>query len=230
MPAVRIPIDGLWRCLCPSFEATLARPVLPRNLPSTISSVDKKQSPRFRSRQYSTANPPSRGRGDVPIPSKAFAVKKHPLRVFPQAAQEDNVVAPVIERISVGRPIVAHKVRARYTSPLPPEEQERRNNASTSTLHEWLGAYSTQDGGYDKVTDLVEYLVRARGEKPALAHYDALLRVNSDADKGSAEAVRALLAEMKEEGIGADSRAYHGVLQVSWTGRVKTGRLAEHPI
>jgi hypothetical protein len=72
----------------------------------------------------------------------------------------------------------------------------------------------TQEGTYKEVESLVEYLLKHRGEKPALIHYDALIRANADAEFGSAEIVRGLLKEMKKLGIGADSGLYHGVLQV----------------
>jgi pentatricopeptide repeat protein len=65
----------------------------------------------------------------------------------------------------------------------------------------------------------VEYLITERGEEPALVHYHALIRINADAEHGSAEAVERLLKEMKEEGIGADSGLYHAALQA----------LATHP-
>lgn len=60
----------------------------------------------------------------------------------------------------------------------------------------------------------MKYLICERGEKPALIHYDALIRANADAEFGSAEVVKDLLIEMKEERIAADSGLYHGVLQV----------------
>jgi hypothetical protein len=73
----------------------------------------------------------------------------------------------------------------------------------------------THENGYTKIAELVDYLIANRGEKPALIHYDALIRANADAENGSVEVVRRLLGEMKEMGIGADSGLYHGVLQVS---------------
>lgn len=72
----------------------------------------------------------------------------------------------------------------------------------------------TEEGRYHDIAKLVEYLVTIRREQPALIHYDALIRANSDAAYGSAEVVRGLLNEMKDSGIGADSGLYHGVLQV----------------
>lgn len=64
------------------------------------------------------------------------------------------------------------------------------------------------------MVELVDYMIRIRGEKPALIHYDALVRANAHAMPGSAAAVRTLLAEMKELGIAADSGVYHAALQV----------------
>jgi len=72
----------------------------------------------------------------------------------------------------------------------------------------------TEIGAYHKITQQVEHLIRERGEQPALIHYNALVRANADAEFGSAEVVRDLLVEMKQEGIVADSEFYHGVLQV----------------
>jgi hypothetical protein len=83
----------------------------------------------------------------------------------------------------------------------------------------------TQENGYNKIAELVDYLIRNRGEKPALIHYDALIRANADAENGSVEVVRSLLKEMKEMGIGADSGLYHGVLQVSSDDGLSVGQM-----
>jgi pentatricopeptide repeat protein len=81
-------------------------------------------------------------------------------------------------------------------------------------LHERLRQITSEEGAYQRIANLVEYLIKDRGEKPTLIHYDALIRANADAENGSAEVVELLLKEMKEEGIGADSALYHAVLQV----------------
>jgi hypothetical protein len=94
------------------------------------------------------------------------------------------------------------------------EERKKRHDLPTHTLHDWLRSLMTQEGAVDDVTELVEYLIGVRGDKPALVHYDALIRANSDAEKGSADRVRILLQEMKEMGIQPDSGVYHGALQV----------------
>jgi hypothetical protein len=88
------------------------------------------------------------------------------------------------------------------------------DNSDIPELHGRLRQLSTEQGAYHKIVELVEYLIRERGEKPALIHYEALLRANADAEFGNAEVVKDLLIEMKEEGIATDSGLYHGVLQV----------------
>jgi hypothetical protein len=84
----------------------------------------------------------------------------------------------------------------------------------TTRLHDRLRQMLTEEGRFHDIAKMVEYLVTTRGEKPALIHYNALIRANADAGYGSAGVVRGLLAEMKESGIGADAGLYHGVLQV----------------
>ncbi|KAE8452585.1 hypothetical protein EG329_013844 [Mollisiaceae sp. DMI_Dod_QoI] len=81
-------------------------------------------------------------------------------------------------------------------------------------LHDRLRKFTVTMGSYPQICELVTYLIRNRGEEPALIHYDALIRANADADNGSAEVVKHLLWEMKDMGIGANSGLYHGVLQV----------------
>jgi pentatricopeptide repeat protein len=80
-------------------------------------------------------------------------------------------------------------------------------------LHERLRHVASLESGYERVVSLVEYLIIERGVKPALVHYDALIRVNASAEQGSAGVVEELLKEMKEEGINPDSGVYHAALQ-----------------
>ncbi len=84
-------------------------------------------------------------------------------------------------------------------------------------LHESLRHLGTEDGAYKKIADLVEYLVKERGEKPNLLYYDALIRANSDASKGSADVVAKLFREAREQGVVPDSGFYNSVLQVQPT-------------
>jgi hypothetical protein len=81
-------------------------------------------------------------------------------------------------------------------------------------LHEALRQLRASKSPYGEIADMVEYLVRVRGEKPSLLHYDALIFANADPERGSAEVVAQLLMEMKKEGIVPDSGLYHSALHV----------------
>lgn len=82
-------------------------------------------------------------------------------------------------------------------------------------LHDSLRRLRTEEGSFKKVSDLVTHLIKERGEKPSLLHYDALIRANADAKHGSAGVVADLLRDMKADGVAADAGLYHSVLQVS---------------
>ncbi|KAI6715720.1 hypothetical protein PZA11_001959 [Diplocarpon coronariae] len=82
----------------------------------------------------------------------------------------------------------------------------------TSKIHDQLRRARGEAKSYHKVVELVEYLIGERGEKPALFHYDSLIRANASAKYGSVPSVRALLKEMDALGIVKDSGLYHGVL------------------
>jgi hypothetical protein len=90
----------------------------------------------------------------------------------------------------------------------------RVGNYEIAKLHGKLRQLCTERGAFHRIVELVELLIREKGEKPALIHYDALIRANVDAEFGSAEVVKDILVEMKQEGIAVDSGLYHGVLQV----------------
>jgi len=88
------------------------------------------------------------------------------------------------------------------------------DDMSIEELHDLLREVRDQEGAYDRIIDIVDYLIRVRGEKPGLRHFDALIRANADAERGSAEVVEGLLREMDKEGIIGDSGLYHGVMMV----------------
>jgi hypothetical protein len=96
----------------------------------------------------------------------------------------------------------------------PPLENPAWDKIPLIHLHDRLRSLTTAKNAYSEICQLVTYLIRNRGEQPALVHYDALIRANADAEVGSANVVKHLLLEMKTMSIGADSGLYHGVLQV----------------
>lgn len=85
---------------------------------------------------------------------------------------------------------------------------------SIEELHDILRIVRDESGSYQKTIDLVQYLIRNRGERPNVRHFDALIRANADAERGSAEEVEGLLKEMDKQGIIGDSGLYHSVLMV----------------
>ena len=184
MPTTRIPIDGLWRCLCPTFDIIVSAQSLPCRSVLRKASIPPKPFPRARTRPFHSSTRTQWG--------------------WASAATGDR-----------------EKSRA-----IPPRKEETHNSFSRTgprhaeskhlelpKLHQRLRALCVQ-GPYQEIIELVGYLISQMGEKPALIHYDALIRANSDAQFGSAQVVRDLLAEMKEEGIAADNGLYHAVLQV----------------
>jgi hypothetical protein len=94
------------------------------------------------------------------------------------------------------------------------KERKTYDTLSVDQLHELLRNLKAQEGAYQQLTDLVEYLLEKRGDQPALVHYDALIAASADPENGTVDDVKTLLAEMKELGINADSGLYHSVLQV----------------
>jgi hypothetical protein len=230
MPVSRIPIDGLWRCLCPSIDAiaichastriqsTRKAPTRPR--------IDSTKLPRARpfysscrvanNRDATTSpnEPLQRVRPlwgfrkvDKPVPQS----QHEPRDTNTSRDDSNNTSNTDVQPNLDGGPIL----RKTYSDapPLQPDI-ERLNDIPTVHLHDRLRHMRTEEGAYHRVVELVEYLMTVRGEKSALIHYDSLIRANADAENGSAETVRTLLKEMKEEGVRADSGLYHGVLQV----------------
>ncbi len=83
---------------------------------------------------------------------------------------------------------------------------------TTLELHDRLRELRDQQDAYHAIVDLVQHLITARGEKPSLRHFDALIRANASAEHGSAEVVEELLKEMDKEGIMGDGGLFQGVL------------------
>ena len=65
--------------------------------------------------------------------------------------------------------------------------------------------------------NLLRVLTVHRSVKPTVAHYEALILSNCDAELGSAKAVRAVLHEMEREHIAIGTSIYEAVLKVDTT-------------
>ncbi|KAH8659178.1 hypothetical protein BGZ60DRAFT_382317 [Tricladium varicosporioides] len=186
MPPIRIPIDGLWRCLCPSVESiaslTSARCMRPR------------QNSTFRSRRVN-------GTFDI-LRSQAFHTSRR--------RREET---PTTE-VSNGHTTNDNASIIRYERGSPRKNDHPLDVASTHQIHDRLWQLKTAPDSFDAIVEAVRYLIMVRGEKPAITHYDALIRANCDAKKGSVVAVKRLLEDMREANIGPNSELYHAVLQV----------------
>jgi hypothetical protein len=200
MPVTRFPIDGLWRCLCPAIDSIpCARSITSRANPrkSQLSRSDSKAStrPRIQPFHSSTRTLAQWGEGWASNAGSTANRKDKSRTIPPRKDEPKELFIPDTPRGDIEETLIKR-------------------------AHQYLRLLCTEIGAYHKITKQVEHLIRERGEQPALIHYDALVRANADAEFGSAEVVRDLLAEMKQEGIVANSELYHGALQVRVHGGV----------
>jgi hypothetical protein len=197
MPVTRIPIDGLWRCLCPAINTIASAQsaqsrILPRKCPIPRTSTKAALRPQTRPFHSSIRTRTQWAEGWANKASHTAGIE-----------DESRTIPPPIS-----------KVKSRTFRKVSFDSSGGLDDIPIPQLHNHLRRLRTEEGAYNDIVELVEYLVGVRGEKPALIHYDSLIRANADAEKGSAEVVKHLLDEMKQEGIGPDAGLYHGVLQV----------------
>ncbi|PVH82585.1 hypothetical protein DL98DRAFT_456005 [Cadophora sp. DSE1049] len=212
MPTTRIPIDGLWRCLCPALDG-IAVIRHPRIVPSprTIPAGNRRRTNRPRTHTFHTTTRTRTQQKWNPTGTSYLATldKKHVDGIPKNTAPPPSFASSQGPRIASARwrtPTAAH-----MNSEIP---YDTLDSMSIPQIHDLLRKTRTERKSYSKVVELVGYLISARGEKPALIHYDSLIRANASAMQGSATAVKTLLEEMKEFSIAPDSGLYHGALQV----------------
>lgn len=178
MPPLRIPIDGLWRCLCPSIDTiTLAQ---------TSNRAFSSQIPSRRRDSHRRAAQPR----DFHSSPHAFEIIQHET-----INQHSDTYSNGFNRIIRATP-------------------DQYRHVPLSRLYDQLRRVRNTEGAYQTILELVDHLIASRGEPPSLIHYEALISANADAENGSVEAVKDLLQEMKDEGIGLNSGVYHSILQV----------------
>ncbi|ELR08626.1 hypothetical protein VC83_02255 [Pseudogymnoascus destructans] len=182
MSAPRIAVDGLWRFLCPAFDSI----VLSRaRLPVSRASY-RPCVPRRTLRPSSLKLPVAASRRQNSTLAKSVNVSND--------GDFASEVLDVSESIS--------------ETPLP----DKWGALSIVELHDILRTVRDESGSYQKTIHLVQYLIKNRGERPNVRHFDVLIRANADAERGSAEEVEGLLKEMDKQGIIGDSGLYHSVL------------------
>lgn len=188
MQLTRIVIDGLWRCICPSIDLF----AFPQSNPS-LQRSSIRQALRTTKRALSR---PSRSLLSHPIHGKAN-VKLQGRSYGTVAETSGRTSSTTLSAV-----------------PKPTPSNSTLDDVPVAELHDTLRNIDAKNGAYRSISDLVGYLIKSRGEIPSLLHYDALIRANADASKGSAEAVANLLREVKEENIIPDSSLYHNALRV----------------
>lgn len=194
MSVTRIPIDGLWRCLCPAIDQI------------ALSYAARQRKPLRRS--------PPRPRLEECLATKAARSSKSCQQTRHTHTAMQRRKRDLAERDHAeGRFFRKQETTRMRSDHLP--TFEALEDVPIAHLHDSLRRLRTEEGSFKKVSDLVTHLIKERGEKPSLLHYDALIRANADAKHGSAGVVADLLRDMKADGVAADAGLYHSVLQVS---------------
>lgn len=184
MSAPRIAVDGLWRCLCPSFDSiVLSRARLPRLRTSYRPCVSRRTLGPFRC-------------------NVSISASQRQISTLAKSINVPNDEGSANGELDGNEP----------SSETPPAEAW--GALSLKELHDILRTVRDESGSYQKTIQLVQYLIKNRGERPNVRHFDALIRANADAERGSAEEVEGLLKEMDKQGIIGDSGLYHSVLMV----------------
>jgi hypothetical protein len=203
MPPLRIPIDGLWRCLCPSVD-TIAVSKSSRCVSLTPSN---ERIGRIQRRQFCGSISTQNIALPNLLPSTTDQLSSFSaLRPNPEKAS----TTPVRGNTT---PLKSRNISTSHsTSQLT--YGKNWDGYTTAQLHDKLRDLPSNPGTYHEIAELVHYLITVRGQTPALIHYDALVRANAEAEHGSVDVVRGLMDEMEQLGIRGDSGFYHGVLLV----------------
>ena len=191
MSVTRIPIDGLWRCLCPAIDQI------------ALSFAARQRKPLRRN--------PHRPRLEQCLATKAARPTKQYQQTRKIHSTSRRRQGDIADKGNTGQR-TSNGGRTRLNN-MP--HFQALDDVPIVNLHETLRALRTEEGSFKKVSELVMHLVKERGDKPGLLHYDALIRANADAKYGSAGVVADLLKDMEMDGISPDAGLYHSVLQVS---------------
>ncbi|KAL4893051.1 hypothetical protein BDV59DRAFT_207897 [Aspergillus ambiguus] len=202
-------LDGLWLCLCPSFQTTaLKRPsillangrYIHEHAPTSWSSrrclsdgrsTLHRRNPATETDRYTTHH-------NEQLPDQRIPLEPNELRSCPKDAN------------AVPDPGDPFGDRLRRPPPGVPKSLERKLSSVLETKLQELGAHEPR---ILSATQILRILIRDRHVRPEVRHYRALILANSDPERGSPDAVRHLLAEMEENGIPADSGTLHAALQ-----------------
>ncbi|KAI1757280.1 hypothetical protein F4782DRAFT_526037 [Xylaria castorea] len=197
MPGDRIVIDGLWRCLCPSIDVSLAKPFnqwhIPRSRSASLSgrNIPSKYTPQQCRRQH----------------SQVAALLEQ--RAGQNEGYEESRVA-YLKRLAKRSPWIPGAVLRGLDS-----FNTKLDKMPTRTIYAALKELQNAEDTYFPITRLVEYLVKERGERPNAALYESLIKANINKQYGSAKVAIQLLKEVQSRNIPTTPEIYQALLEVT---------------
>ncbi|KKK22054.1 hypothetical protein AOCH_003463 [Aspergillus ochraceoroseus] len=206
MSQQRLVLDGLWRCLCPSFTLktlkrhSVVRPAKPGSRPLSSTLLPPPLSA-CHQRYYSTNSSGDVDRHEAPG-DRSYAIDIHtdtlPDQEFSHIKGADNKIEQLLG------------YRKSWQTHGVPEQLQ---HWSTAKLEAKLRNIADRRPNVHSATQILRLLIRDRCIRPEGRHYKWLIQCNADPDRGTPILVRRLLAEMDENGIPADSGTLHAALQ-----------------
>ncbi|TPX10500.1 uncharacterized protein E0L32_008550 [Thyridium curvatum] len=183
MPGSRVVIDGLWRCLCPSFDLSCLRVA-----------------------EHSATR-------EIPYRAGSLRLRSNRIQARPF---HQTAVRHEYHNIPNGEPDHSGKQSDRTSPLLKAKDRQSETHALRSTpvpiIYDALRELQELPGSARRINRFVKHLIEERGEKPSLRTYELLLRANA-AVRGSADDVRELLKQMRENGVDGSSSVYHAALE-----------------
>lgn len=232
MSATAFTADGLWHCLCPSFNRLILKriPVVSNSQKSRFHRPSTTASSAFPSR----CQPYSEQRGDVHISQPPPRPHEDKFGKTPnqwvvtslgagqeQAATNRSEPAAKPQRKNTKS---AGKRRRESKKEIPKDLKER----STSNLENLLQDHVEVSPSVGDTGRILQVLLRDRQIRPQVRHYRALILANTDAQRGSPVQVQNLLREMEQNDVPADSGTLHAALKVNLLSRMLLGTFANN--
>ncbi|KAK0629892.1 hypothetical protein B0T17DRAFT_526896 [Bombardia bombarda] len=190
MPTSRIVVDGLWRCLCPSIDATL---LAKATLTPLLASSSRHQNA-WRRRPHT-----GHGRGrpilrcHAPQPRAMHSYSPSPLT---EASSSNSL------------PVTADDL---LRSEAPGDQL--MDQAPTAVIYEALRKAKARPDSRQWILTVLKYLIESRREKPNVFLYEAMIMSNWD-PAGSVFDLEAILQALDRDGIQPSDGIYHAALQM----------------
>jgi hypothetical protein len=198
----RLVADGLWHCLCPSYNPAPLLPgrnALVRRRRPALQCAAARIAPPATVRHTSTVAP-VRFKGNVDVSSE---LQQSGLPAMSSWAPLDQETQSKQFRTTLRTTI----------RPSPTVKKADYWTFTTPELYEVAHAAAAK-GNSREAIQMVEYLVSVRREAPNLRLYSISILANVDPTGGSARRVVGLLAEMEDEGLQMNVQICHDVLRV----------------